>query len=783
MSTVQLAPPLDSSDTAQSSIKIIMANGTNTESSTVAAISQTLSATARIAYWSARHRWLVVVVAIVTFALALLALVALGTEIRDGSGVGESGKGSDLLNERFSVPAPADTVVVPARIERIIFSNPSLDVDDAEFQATVNVLTAEIRRLPLVTSAVSYYDTNDPDMLAQDGHAVLAVVRTEDPSVEHSEDIEILPLLDAVESAAGTATGFEIEIVSFRLIEDQFEEIIADDFKRILIVSLIIGLGILLLAFRAFVAAVIPLVMAIGAIFSALGIVAVISQSYAFAESYAEVLLLMGLAVGIDYSLFIISRFRSERNAGKPELEAIAAASNTTGRAVFYAGVTVMLSLTGLMLTRDSTFVSFSLGAVIVVFFTVIGSMTVLPALLSILGDNVNRLGVPFLSRKNQGVQIWGAIADRVLAKPAILASFTAAALIALAIPTFWLNLGFNQGADALPDALKGKRGIELLEQHFTSSLIVPAKVIMASPDLDSPEIQSAIDSFIGRVTQDEAFLGPFDTIVSRDNTIMRINVPTAGKVDDETAEHAIKLLREEVVPQAFSGTDADVYVAGDTAEGIDFRERMYNSAPYVFAFVLGLSFLLLLLMFRSLVIALKAITLNLLSVAAVYGVLVMVFQWGWGISILGSEETGIIEAWLPLFLFGILFGLSMDYHMLLLSRIKEFHDQGSSNEESVSQGIKITAGQITSAAAIMVGVFGAFATSRVLGLQQFGLGLGVAVLIDATVIRVVLLPASMKLLGDWNWYMPSWLGWLPKISGEERGPELNKQSAAPELV
>ena len=247
----------------------------------------------------------------------------------------------------------------------------------------------------------------------------------------------------------------------------------------------------------------------------------------------------------------------------------------------------------------------------------------------------------------------------------------------------------------------------------------------------------------------------------------MRINVPTAGKIDDETAEDAIRLLRKEIVPQAFSDTGAEVYVAGDTADGIDFRARMYDSAPFVFAFVLGLSFLLLLLMFRSLVIAVKAITLNLLAVAAVYGVLVMVFQWGWGISILGSKETGIIEAWLPLFLFGILFGLSMDYHMLLLSRIKEFHDQGFSNEESVSQGIKITAGQITSAAAIMVGVFGAFATSRVLGLQQFGLGLGVAVLIDATVIRVVLLPASMKLLGDWNWYMPKWLEWLPRFGNE----------------
>ena len=750
-----------------------------TETGTVAAISQTLSATARVAYWSARHRWIVVVLSVVTFALSLFALVTLGTEIRDGGGVGESGRGSDLLNERFSVPAPAETVVVPARTERIIFSNPLLDVDDPEFQATVGALTREIGELPLVTSAVSYYDTGDPNMLADDRHAVLTIVVTEDPSVQHSGDVDILPVLDAVEGAASKATGFEIEVISIRLIEDQFEEIIADDFKRIMIVSLILGLGILLLAFRALVAAMIPLVMAVGAIFSALGIVAVISQNYAFAESYAEVLLLMGLAVGIDYSLFVVSRFRNERNAGRPKLEAIAVASNTTGRAVFYAGVTVMLSLTGLMLTRDSTFISFSLGAVIVVFLAVIGSLTLLPALLSILGDNVNRLSVPFLGRQNRGTQIWGAIADRVLAKPAVLATFTAASLVALAIPMLWLNLGFNNGADALPDALEGKRSIELLEQHFSSSLIVPAKVVIDAPDVDSPEIRSAVDAFIGRVEQHADFLGPFDTVVSPDKTLLRINVPTAGKIDDETAENAIRLLRKEMVPRAFVGTDAEVYVAGNTADGIDFRDRMYNSAPYVFAFVLGLSFLLLLVMFRSLVIAVKAIALNLLSVAAVYGVLVMVFQWGWGISILGSEETGIIEAWLPLFLFGILFGLSMDYHMLLLSRIKEFYDQGFSNEESVSQGIKITAGQITSAAAIMVGVFGAFATSRVLGLQQFGLGLGVAVLIDATVIRVVLLPASMKLLGDWNWYMPSWLGWLPRISREEHGPEVTTHSTS----
>jgi len=467
-----------------------------------------------------------------------------------------------------------------------------------------------------------------------------------------------------------------------------------------------------------------------------------------------------------------MTRFLNERATGRPKLEAIAVASNTTGRAVVYAGIIVMLSLTGLMLTGDATFVSFSLGAVIVVFFAVLISLTLLPALLSILGDKVSSIPVPFLGRI-KGAQIWGAIADRVLVKPAFLAMITTGFLIALAIPTLSINLGFNGGADSLPDALDAKRSIELLEDHFTSSLLVPAKVVVDAPNVESPEVQVAVATLIGIVAQNDAFLGTFDTIISQDKTLLRINVPTAGKVDDDTSKNGIKLLRESVVPQAFSAVSADVYVAGDTADGIDFENRVSTAAPLVFSFVLGFSFLLLLLMFRSIVIAFKAITLNLLSVTAVYGVLVMVFQWGWGISILGSEETGIIEAWLPLFLFGILFGLSMDYHMLLLNRIKEFHDGGASNQESVSQGIKITACQITSAAAIMVGVFGAFATSRVLPLQQFGLGLGVAVLIDATVTRVVLLPATMKLLGEWNWYMPSWLGWLPKITQEESHPML----------
>jgi RND superfamily putative drug exporter len=710
---------------------------------------------------------------VIIFVLAILSIAKVGTEMQNGGGVGDSGRADELLVERFEVDPLPGAVVVHARIERIIVSNPSLDVDDPAFQAIVDPLARTIQGFPLVTTVLNYYDDSDTDLRADDRNAVLIVARSEDPTVSHNGDIDVQPIMDAVDRANTSAPGFEVGIISSRIIEDEFEDIIEKDFQRILLVSMFFGLGVLILAFRAVVAALIPLVMAIVAIFTALGIVAVISQKYAFAESYAEVLLLMGLAVGIDYSLFVISRFRHERTAGRPKLEAIAVASNTTGRAVVYAGITVILSLTGLVLTRDATFTSFSVAAVIVVALAVVGSLTLLPALLSILGDRVNWLRIPFLGRESQGAGIWGAIADRVLAKPAILATLTAAALLALALPLFSMNIGFNQGADAMPDALKSKRAIQLLEQHFSSSLVTPAKVVIDAPDVTAPGVQSAVDALIAQVGQSEAFLGPFGIAISRDNTLLRINVRTAGKLDDDIAEGAIDLLRDVVVPQTFSGVNAEVFVGGDTAGGIDFRDHMFTSAPFVFVFVLGLSFLLLMLMFRSLVIAIKAITLNLMSVAAVYGVLVMVFQWGWGISLLGSEETGIIEAWLPLLLFGILFGLSMDYHMLLLNRIKEFHDGGATNEESVSQGIRITAGQITSAAIIMVGVFGAFATSRVLGLQQFGLGLGVAVLIVATVIRVVLLPATMKLLGEWNWYMPSWLDWLPKITQEESHPLL----------
>ena len=730
-----------------------------------------LSFTARLAHWSAVHSWIILLATVIVIVLAVFSIIAVGTETRDDdSGVGESGKGSALLNERFAADPSATQPARRTRREGVIFSNPSLDANDPRFVETVESAMQSFRDLPQVIAAVSYFDTQDASMFADDGNAILASVTLQNPE-DPAGRIDIEPFVDTVRQASNQAVGFEIGVVSFRILDDELDEILTEDFNRILIYSLVIGLVILVLAFRALVAAVIPLAMAIGSIFTAIGIAALVSQVYPLVELYAEMILLMGLAVGIDYSLFIVSRFRTERSAGRDKIEAITVAANTTGRAVFYAGITVILSLAGLMLTRDFTFISLAAGAIIVVFVAVIASLTLLPSLLSLLGDSVNRLRIPILGRESDQGGIWSTITGWVLARPVPLASLTVAGLVALTIPFFSMNLGFNAGADALPDALEGKRALELLEDHFSSSLIVPAKVIVDAPDVNTPEIRAALAALIETVGNNDAFLGPFDTATDRAGTVTRINVPLAGNIDDDQSEDAVRLLREQIVPEAFAGLNVQFFVAGDTAEGIDFRDRMFSSAYYVFAFVLGLSFLLLLVMFRSIVIPIKALVLNLLSVGAVYGVLVMVFQWGWGISILGSEETGIIETWLPLFLFGILFGLSMDYHMLLLNRIKEEYDKHGQNELAVATGIRLTAGQITSAAAVMVGVFAAFATSRILGLQQFGLGLAVAVLIDATVIRVILLPASMKLLGRWNWYLPGWLEWLPQVTPVDKSP------------
>ena len=709
---------------------------------------ENLSFTGRIAAWSARRRWWVLAGSVMTIVLAMVVLSTVETKLYDGDGgEGDSVAGAELIDERFENDSRPT--------EQVVFHAANLDANSPEYRATVDTLIERLRALPEVESAESYYDTQDPAMVSENGRAVLAevVIDTKDGSASDN----VHAIVDAVREADKSAGDFEIGVAGNESLTQEIEEIVERDFATIMLVTLVLGLGILLIAFRAVVAATIPLTLALGAIFSATAVAAVVSQVVPLADSYSEMILLMGMAVGIDYSLFIVSRFRAERKVGRSKLDAIAVASNTTGRAVLYAGITVVLSLSGLMLTDNPIFISLSLAAIIVVALAIVGSLTLLPALLSALGDNVNRLRLPIIGRDSRADNgsVWAAIADKVLARPAVFATITATALVALALPVASLNLGFNSGAEAIPKSAEGRRAVELIEEYFATGVLAPAVVAIAAADVQANDVTSRVDELINTVGTDDAFVGPFQQRANKAGDAMVVLVPTVGGDDDKQSETAVNHLRD-IVAATFSGSDADVYVTGQSAGSLDFKNHMYATAPYVFGFVLGLAFVLMTVMFRSIVIPVKAIILNLLSVGAAYGVMVVVFQWGWGVGLLGAEATGVIEAWLPLFLFGILFGLSMDYNMLLLNRVKEAHDSGQTTEDAVATGIKLTAGQITSAAAIMVGVFGAFALGSIVGLQQFGLGLGVAVLIDATVIRSVLLPATMKLLGDANWYLPS---------------------------
>ncbi|MGI8549832.1 MAG: MMPL family transporter [Dehalococcoidia bacterium] len=483
--------------------------------------------------------------------------------------------------------------------------------------------------------------------------------------------------------------------------------------------------------------------------------------------------LLMGLATGIDYSLFVISRFRLERRAGKPKDAAILAASSTSGKAVAFAGITVLLSISGMFLINNPTFSSIAMAAMTVVALAVVVSLFILPAM---LGDGLNRLRIPFLYKEHDpGGGIWGRVCDEVVKHPLVVALLTTATLLALAFPVLGLNLGFN-GAAALPDQIEAKKATLLLQQNFTLGLTSPTIVAVDAGkghSIQAPEMQAHLQQFNALLQAEttspsnpKGFFGaPVQTKLNDAGDTAQIQVPLNSDVGDKQSIAAIKHLRSDLIPKAFAGSGATVLVTGSSAANVDFKDDLIARTPAIFAFVLGLAFLILLVTFHSLVIAVKAILLNLLSVGATYGILVLVFQKGWLLEKpLGFHATGIVESWIPLFLFSILFGLSMDYHLFVLGRIKEAVEHGHQSTEAVATGIKATAGTITNAALIMVAVSLTFAFAHDIGIKQFGFGLAISVLIDATVIRSILLPASMELLGERNWYLPRWLGWLPQI-------------------
>ena len=741
-----------------------------------------MSFTGRLAGWSARHRWRVVLAAIALLVISFLLSSSIGVETSDVFGTGESRQGHQLIEDRFEQLPSFDSVII---------KNPGLDVDDPAFQSTVEPLVQVLRGLQGVEEVESYYDAGAPHLVSNDRNVVIARVELQKAEQDQLNGFGEA-VLDTVLQAENSAkdNGFELGVFGGATLNVAQEEVVSEDFQKILLITLVGALIILTLAFGSVVAALIPIGMAIVSIFTAIGVATFSSQAKPLNFNFFEMIILMGLAVGIDYSLFIINRFREERAAGRGKIEAIQVASDTTGRAVFYAGITVFVSLAGMLLTGDALFYGLGLGAMIVVVLAVIASLTLLPALISLLDHRLSWLRIPGLGRPSTGGGIWGTITDAVLARPMVYAGVTLLALIALSVPLLSLNIGDTPFTKVFDwDGAKedgGKigllaHGVGLMDEHFILGEVGGLVAIVDPGEgstVDTPAIRASTADLIAAVQQDDQFGEPIETIVNNEGDLLGISVPVRDSEDVSKANAAVLKLRD-LAPAAFAGAGVDVFVAGGPAGTYDSENNTKDKAPLVFGFVLILAFLLLLVMFRSVVIPVKAIVLNLLSVGAAYGVLVLVFQEGLGEGLLNFQAAGTIEIFMPLFLFAVLFGLSMDYHMLLLSRVKEAYDAGFSNEASVSLGIKSTAALITSAAFVMVLVFAAFATSRIMFFQQIGVGLGVAILIDATIIRAILLPASMKLLGDWNWYMPKWLQWLPRVSAEgDRDVELSGASA-----
>ena len=765
------------------------------------------SFTARLALWCARHRWRVVIAWALSIVVALFVSSAVGadTDIDEGGGESESSKAVELFEERF------DEQQTPIQ-ETIVFSHPSLTVDDPVYRGTVEGLLAELRDLRadstrviggttvlsssrIVSGTTTHYDIGEPRTssayVAQSesgGDVTFAFVELAGDAEDAFENVDLV--LDAVALAQARSTEFEILIGGDASIARQTEDIINEDFGFALVLNLPITFLILALAFGTVVAALLPLILAFTAILISLGVLAVISQGYALLDVYTEIVLILGLATGIDYSLFVVTRYRNERRAGLAKEEAIARAAGTSGKAVVFAGATVLLALTGLFLADIVAFTSLGIAGIVVVAIAVLVSVTMLPALLSLFGDRIEGLRIPFLGRTAAGGGVWGAIADRVLARPAIFATVVTVALLALAYPLLTINLGVN-GARGFHDDVEAKAALLKLEDNFTLGLANPAFVLIdpgKNRNVFAEEVQDSVNALTGLIQNETVspgnpnalFGSPIQRQINGAGDAELLRIPINGDVFDDNAIEAINSLRDDLIPAAFGGGSTDALVAGATAESLDGKDFIVGKTPLVLAWVMVLVFLLLLVVFRSIIIPIKAIILNSLSVAAAYGFLVLVFQEGLGQQVLGFEATGIIESFLPLFLFSIIFGLSQDYHIFVLSRIKESYEGGKSNEESVSIGIKATAPTITSAALIIVAVASIFAFTRVIALQQFGVGLAVAVLIDATIIRAVLLPASMKLLGDWNWYLPKWLEWLPHIRMEESGVSAGEETAAP---
>jgi uncharacterized membrane protein YdfJ with MMPL/SSD domain len=720
---------------------------------------------ARAGRWSASH-WKTATFGWLAFVAAAVFIgVAVGTkQLGANDGLpGESGRAEQILKDDFEQPSG----------EMVLVQSSRLTTDSPAFTAATQDIERRLAAIPVVTNLRSPLDPAHAGQVSRDRHS--AIVRFDLRGDPDTASDRVGPVAAAVDRAKDAHLEFFIGGFGNATAEKEVNDQFNSDLGRAGLLSLPVTILILIVAFGALVAAGIPLLLGLSAVMATMGLLAIPSHLYPVDEAVNAVVLLIGLAVGVDYSLFYLKREREERAAGRSESAALEAAAATSGRAVLISGLTVMAAMAGMFLTGDRTFGSFAMATIIVVAIAVLGSLTVLPALLSRLGDKVNKGRIPFLQRFQRpgGGRFWGWVIDRVLRRPVLSAALSAGFLLALAAPALGLNTVVPR-AEALPQDLSVIKVYKRLQNAFPGEA-EPAIVVVRAQSIDDPSVQQQLRNLERNALATGRVHEPITVDVNPARTVARMELPIDGNGTDAPAYASLSTIRGRLIPETIGSLDnVDVAVSGPTAQSRDFEDAMRSSAPLVFAFVLILAFGLLLVAFRSIVIAAKAIVLNLLSVAAAFGVLVLVFQHSWAKGILGFDYSGGVMVWLPVFLFVILFGLSMDYHVFILSRIREAHDSGQPTDDAIAYGIKSTAGVVTSAALVMVCVFSIFGTLSLVMMKQFGVGLAVAVLLDATVVRGVLLPATMKLLGEWNWYLPRWLEWLPRldVSESEASPE-----------
>jgi uncharacterized membrane protein YdfJ with MMPL/SSD domain len=715
--------------------------------------------TERLARASARRPgralaiWGIVVVA----ALALVATTLHGlTSNAHVVGSPDSTKAANALAAAFP-PSPADLKHETSDV--VVVSSNRYHVDEPQFRAFVARVERAIRATRKTENVRSYVDTRG-EPVSRDRRAALIELLL-------GSDSDAKPVEAVVHDVNGG--GFSVGITGDHSVGYDFGKQSQKDLENgELAFGLPAALIVLVLVFGAVVAGLVPVLLAILSIIVALGLVALLTLEFTLSIFIVNMLIGMGLALGIDYSLFVVSRYREERALGLAKEDAIAVTGATASRAVLFSGSTFVVALLGMFIVPTTIMRSLAAGAIVVGIVSVVAALTLLPALLSMLGDRVNALRVPVLGRnigRADAIEgrFWRRIIDAVLRRPLLYLVVSVGCLLALAAPIFGLHIGAS-GVSTLPDGLPSKRGYVALQREFPVQNPTPVYAVAVG---GGASLHAGLTRLERRLASDPRF-GPGSVRMSKTTHAGVVTVPVRGDAVAGPAVAAVRDLRARIIPSIFAGSGAKVFVGGKTAENVDYFDAVTNPTPYVLVFVLGLSFVLLTIAFRSIVVALVSILLNLLSVGAAYGLLTLVFLHGEGAGFFGFQHVHVIDAWVPLFLFSVLFGLSMDYQVFLMSRIKERYDQSGSTRDAVAHGVASTARIITGAALIIVVVFAGFARGELVMFQQMGFGVAVALLLDATVIRSIVLPSTLSLLDARTWYLPRWLDWLPHVEVEK---------------